>query len=168
MARNISSLDQTERMIVAAVDAVPAKLKAYTRTDWTGMLKKQVGDLGVALKCLVCASGFEDDFEKEWLYDLVWYENNKDGELIDVPLVLEAEWDQDFAGIKYDFEKLLLSRSKYKVMIFEGDSSTIPGTLARLSAIVTHCRLTVGGERYLFFAWNNSEDEFEVEHLITK
>jgi hypothetical protein len=168
MLRNISNLDQTEEMIVTAVEAVPEKLKISTRTDWTSTLKRQVGDLGKSLKWLVCASGFEDDFDKEWLYDLVWYENNDNSELLDVPLVLETEWDQDFAGIKYDFEKLLLSKARYKVMVFEGDSTTIPEALARLSAMVAHCRLTASGERYLFFAWNNSENRFEIEHIITK
>ena len=58
------------------------------------------------------------------MYDLSWCENHADGQfkgqLKSVPLILESEWNSSWDYIKYDFEKLLMGRAKYKIMIFQG------------------------------------------------
>src|SRR5690242_14508505 len=75
-------------------------------TVWTRTLKDKIGELGGELGYDVAIGGFREKFEKEWLYDIVWYQEDDEGRLIRVPLIVESEWDINYAGIKYDFEKL--------------------------------------------------------------
>jgi hypothetical protein len=65
---------------------------------------------------------------REWLYDLHWYTEDEEPYLpIRLPLVVECEWNPKrkgdkkkipYAGIKYDFQKLLVANSELRLMIF--------------------------------------------------
>lgn len=55
----------------------------------------------------------------EWLFDLVWYKENHNRQLIELRLVLESEWSHNKYDIKYDFEKLLIAKCDSKVMLTE-------------------------------------------------
>jgi len=64
----------------------------------------------------------------EWLYDLHWYVEGKSPyTTVRLPLVVECEWQQKrrgdkanpFSGIKYDFQKLLISNAELRLMIFK-------------------------------------------------
>lgn len=64
----------------------------------------------------------------EWLYDLHWYvEGRNYYTTTRMPLVMECEWQQKrkgdskvvFSGIKYDFQKLLVSNAEFRLMIFK-------------------------------------------------
>jgi hypothetical protein len=154
--------DAVERQIAAALDAVPGLVLNATNSAWTKAVKQQLAELGTKLGWRICTSGFPETHDNEWLYDMVWFRNNADGQLEDVGLVLESEWDLNFRGVKFDFEKLLLSKSKYKVMVFQGDSDTIPKTFNKLAGIVKGCSLTKEGEKYLFCAWDNTAKKFIV------
>ncbi|MBK6932871.1 MAG: hypothetical protein IPH12_19175 [Saprospirales bacterium] len=70
--------------------------------------------------------------------------------MLDVPLVLESEWG-DHVAYEYDFQKLLLARSKYKVMIFECGNHVIEWSKEQI-------RYFSGtkGDRYLFCSWQGS------------
>jgi hypothetical protein len=87
--------------------------------NWTTLFKDRLGELGEcsAYKYQICTSGFEGKYEREWLYDLVWYQENDQKKLIDIPLVVECEWKESLNEIKFDFEKLLLANSRYRLMI---------------------------------------------------
>lgn len=89
--------------------------------NWTNRIKKLLHLKGEELGYEVCASGIDCN-HGEWLYDIVWYENNEDGLLKSVPLVVESEWKRRYGDIKYDFEKLLLSNSDQRVMICQGQN----------------------------------------------
>jgi hypothetical protein len=89
---------------------------------WTIRVKKLIGDLGDKLGYKVCTSGF-DCYHGEWLYDLVWFLNNENGRLNSIPLVLECEWKRGLGDIQYDFEKLLLANSQFKVMICQANNN---------------------------------------------
>lgn len=87
-------------------------------SKWTEMLVAKLGRLGVANQFKVCASGFRGEFEKEWLYDIVWYNvEGHDEWLSRIPLVVECEWNKEPEEIKYDFEKLLVSNAEHRLMI---------------------------------------------------
>jgi len=108
----------------------------------------------------------------EWLYDFVWYDNNEFG-LNDVYLVVESEWknpwgNEDYSyDIQYDFEKLILARSIYKLMIFEGDNLDENSQyLDTLKKIVINCKLTRKGDRYMFAAWDKDKQEFYFDLQI--
>lgn len=62
---------------------------------------------------------FEYD-EGEWLFDLVWYKmSSKDNQIMEsIPLVLESELsNHSLAGLKVDFDKLLVASSSTKVFV---------------------------------------------------
>jgi hypothetical protein len=78
----------------------------------------------------------------EWLYNLVWYDG-RCGELRDVILAAEIEWatwahtDEDGLNkILYDFEKLLVARTEYRIIIFQGKNDFIDRTFERLEKSV--------------------------------
>ena len=64
----------------------------------------------------------------EWLYDLHWYTEvpGEDFMTNELPLVVECEWNPRFrndpripyGGIKYDFQKLLVTNAELRLMIF--------------------------------------------------
>lgn len=104
--------------IISTLRKIPKEILSGEKDSaWTKAVKQALGKLGVQKGYKICASGIE--YENEWLYDLVWYKEDNDNFLSSVPLVMESEWDKSFKAIKYDFEKLLLSKSKYKIMIFQ-------------------------------------------------
>jgi len=81
-------------------------------------IKKLLGDLGKRLGYKVCASTWDKKYNSEWLYDLVWYRENDEEYLVEVPLVVECEWGTNTKKhIKFDFEKLLLAKAGIKLMI---------------------------------------------------
>lgn len=94
--------------------------KFNNNTTWTSELKKSLAHMGTNLGYSVCTSGFKDDYEGEWLYDMVWYkEQLKEGinYLTEVPFVAEFEWNLHFNQIKYDFEKLLLANAELRLFV---------------------------------------------------
>ena len=95
-----------EDQIRFAISSVPEKFPVGAKnSDWTRAIFKAIGDLGNKLGFEICTSSSEGEFDGGWLYDLVWYKTNKDGDLESIPLVLESEWYRDYKDIKYDFEK---------------------------------------------------------------
>ena len=112
-------IEEIKELLTAFVkDAHDQKIKGDA--NWTYEIKKRLGELGLSKGYDVCASGFRDYFEAEWLYDLVWYiEEGKDDNrrLIDIPLVVESEWNMRPDYIRYDFEKLLAANAELKLMI---------------------------------------------------
>lgn len=90
----------------------------------TYKIKRVIGDIGMQkFNMGIAASGFPDEFDPEWLYDMVWYkmnENSKKFPCMDsIELVLESELSKKtWGGVKEDFDKLLVSNAKYRIMIF--------------------------------------------------
>ena len=118
------------------------------------------------------ASKLKSSENPEWLYDLVWYDNNQYG-LNNVLLIMESEWKNPFGNedyaydIQYDFEKLILGRSKYRLMIFEGDNSAENvSNLGLLKLVVANCQLSMPSDRYMFAAWDVEKQEFYFDLYI--
>jgi hypothetical protein len=157
--------DETERQIVKRLKSL--RLRGdYSDGNWTRQIKISIGTLGTKLGYSVCAGGpFQKyDFESGWLYDLVWYKENAFG-LIDVPLVLESEW-KTYAQIKYDFEKLLVARAKYRVMIFQATPANTESILSRLKQIIGHSEMKARGDRYLFAVVDPSGDVKDEHYVV--
>lgn len=117
------------------------------RKEDTKSVKKSLAKLGQDLKYKVGTNRLDKDFaeenkfnNREWLFDLTWYlETNRHYEITDLILAMECEWggqrvnahdDRDEYGeVKYDFQKLIVSVSKIKLMIFherkEGDFANL-------------------------------------------
>ena len=64
-----------------------------------------------------------NQFLGEWLYDVLWWHENDQGYAIDIPLVAESEWGGP-GKFQDDFQKLLLARSKYKVIVLPIENYT--------------------------------------------
>lgn len=108
---------------------------------------------------------------REWLYDLLWYrEDNNEGYCpIDFPLIVESEWEKrrkedkkgdPHSGIKYDFQKLLLSNTGLRLMIFNISKEKELNQLSEYfnNAITKYTPLKNG--EFLFVAFHDKEKSF--------
>lgn len=117
----------------------------------------------------------EKDYPKfvnrEWLYDLLWYEedNNEGYCPINFPLVVESEWEKrrredkrgdPHSGIKYDFQKLLLSNIGLRLMIFKISKEIELNQLSEYfnNAITKYTPLKKG--EFLFIAFHDKKKSF--------
>jgi hypothetical protein len=126
---NIDTRANEESDIVSEIkgtlESVQENAKDYkSAPDWTIAVKTAIGKLGQQHGFEVCASGCNSEngkgFHEEWLYDLVWYnEEEIAGQkfLTDITLVMESEWKMHIEDIRFDFEKLLLANAPYKLMV---------------------------------------------------
>ena len=69
--------------------------KVYGDYNWTNHIKRCLAELGSSNGFEICAATENKEYQNEWLYDLVWYKENSEGLLIDVPLVVESEWKRN-------------------------------------------------------------------------
>jgi len=121
----------------------------------------------------LAASKAKDANNSEWLYDFVWYDNNDNGDLNDVFLIAESEWKNplgngDYAeDVQYDFEKLIVGRAEYRLMIFEGnDMAEINPNVGQMMNVVKRCKLTKPGDRYMFAVWNTQVNDFHFDLYV--
>src|SRR6266481_9092664 len=81
-----------ESEIISAITSIPAAFPAPVGDRvWTVAIKRSLIALGKKKGYSVCTSGFPDDCEREWLFDLVWYRNEPPEHLREIGLVLESE-----------------------------------------------------------------------------
>lgn len=98
----------------------------------------------------------------EWLYDVTWLEYDRDGLLIDAPLVAECEWG-NFGNIKDDFEKLLLARAGVRLMIFDEPGSN--GIAERLAGMVRKFKGSRAEDAWLLAAWKRSDNDWSFRYF---
>jgi hypothetical protein len=131
---------------------------------WTRAIKNSLGRLGVSLGYTVYAA--ECDFEEngEWLFDMVWLE--QDEWVRSVPLVMESEWTPK--EVWDDFEKLLVARADHRVMVLWARTETQARTrIEELIKGVAAYRRTEPGDRYLFACWVDELDHFLTELYVS-
>lgn len=126
-------LTTTEQAIINVLQEFEAVASGILKgnTAWTKGIKRKLYKLGYEYGYTTCASGLDGDSEAEWLYDVVWYKEDGEGQdarIIDVPMVAECEWNGGIGHIKYDFEKLLLANAPLKVMICRATVDTMQAT----------------------------------------
>jgi hypothetical protein len=136
-----------------------------TPRQWTTQVKEDIGSLGVTHGWDVCTSGFTHRFEREWLYDLIWYRNSADGHLSEVYLVLESEWNGAAADIKNDFEKLLLAKAELKIMVFQCFDQNLSDLFELLERGIRAFEKRSANETYILAAFNNSSYSFDVRQI---
>ena len=132
-------MDDVEELIIEALQkmsTVALRRKWSSTTLWTSRVKQAIVDVGEQhYFCLTAANGCHSYQRKEWLYDVVWYLQDKTGYTIDVPFVVEIEWNHNgINGLREDFEKLLVACAKYRVMIFDAPDEY------RIRERITHIR----------------------------
>lgn len=126
---------------------------------WTRAIKNAIGRLGRDRDFEVF--GAQCDFENngEWVFDLAWFETDGDVAL-DMTLALESEWDP--RGVLEDFQKLLVSRARYRVMIFwQPSEAAWKRCEARLTDQIRRFKGSAPGDRYLLCCWCGEPDALE-------
>jgi hypothetical protein len=124
---NTPIISQIEEAVIEALKSITEEILPYNKiciTERTYIINTKLAQIGNAYGYDVCVNKnhCDGDHQREWLYDMVWYKENSDNMLIEVPFVLEMEWSNFDKEIKYDFEKLLISNSELRVMIFQKKS----------------------------------------------
>ena len=158
-----STVDSWETEITAGLMSIPKRARTGHWSDprWTREVKRVVGDIGMKHGFYVCASGSSKLFDNEWVFDLVWYKNDKDNHLISVPLALESEWLLGFDELKWDFEKLLVARALLRVFVHQARTKTaIDAAQRRLITLVSKFNGSARGDRYLLAGYNWKANEF--------
>jgi hypothetical protein len=143
---------------------------------WTLQIKKILDDIGRKTygtnvkngrEFFTAASGLMK--QHEWLYDLVWYEyDTNKNKLTNIYLVAESEWKTSWnkksylTDLQYDFEKLLLARSPYRLMIFDGYSEEeLKSYISHFNSIIDEYHHSQKNDRYMYAAWLNSNKNSE-------
>jgi hypothetical protein len=133
-------------------------------TAWTQKIKEVIGDIGIHHDYVVCASGFPEKFDGEWLFDLIWYKNNENGRLDNVPLVMESEWLKSYSDIRFDFEKLLVANSPIKVMVFQNRGDTFNEIFDKLAMGIKEYAFKTPAI-YILACYQLNIDEFVVRKI---
>lgn len=144
-----------------------------SRPAWTSAIKTVLCELKNEIDagkdiCLAAASNVDNSDWGEWLFDVTLYTYSKKPEPIrhlkEIYLAVECEWDFSFQEIQNDFEKLLVAKARYKLMIFQAKSNTsLEDTIKNLSIIIDKFP-SHSEERYMFVAYSNEDGDFHF-HL---
>ena len=156
---------QIEDQIVSALKSIPSQFpNGGSNREWTKAILLAIGKLGQELNYQVC--GLREHFQSAWLFDLCWYSSTApDGKLLDMPLALESEWDVKYEGIKYDFEKLLIAKSKFKVLVFQARGQTATDYYKEFEQGIRTYQGGSSGEIYLLACFDEDKWEFEIKRI---
>jgi len=157
----MTDIDEIEAKICKAIRSVPID---SLRGDgaWTKAIFKAIADLGTKMGYQICSSRSDGEYDSGWLYDLIWYENDEKGQLKSLPLILESEWNRNYAGIKYDFEKLLIARAKYKIMIFQAKGKKLPLFFEQMQSAIEAFHMASEDESYLLVCFDEDSWAFRL------
>jgi len=147
-------MDNIELAIQEALQPIPERAEKEGWVDenprWTKAVKEAIVEVGKKNEWYTAANQCETDAGMEWLYDVVWWKYDDKSYMTDVPLVAECEWGNE-NQIKWDFEKLLVSRSRYRLMVFQGGSEELVRRLFdKMRQWIENFHATTAGDRYLF------------------
>lgn len=137
--------------------------RGWSDTKWTSEIKNSLVEKGHTLGYEVSCSGCNDADCGEWLYDLAWYKYDKNRILKSLALAVESEWGS-YDEIKYDFEKILVSKAEYKLLIFQGNE--INSYIENLIDIINSYEGSEKGDSYLFTGWHWDEQNFIFYNYI--
>ena len=112
----------------------------------------------------------------EWLFDLHWYVEGKNPYTTTrLPLVMECEWQQKrkgdrkvaFSGIKYDFQKLLVSNAEFRLMIFKIKNLNDFNFLSEyFEDNISNYEQLLKNSKFLFIAFYDKEKTFYYTEII--
>ena len=134
---------------------------------WTTRIKDALCQLGHNVNCVVSANGCEAaDDNTEWLFDMIWWAGSNDNfeELI---LAMECEWSLSEYEIWWDFNKLLVVRSKYRVFIFNrSNDELIKNMFDQFKEAIKNFKSSNFGDRYLLAGYSSNKVDFIFEHFV--
>jgi len=159
----MQSFRQIEHEIIQRLESLlkTPVAQSLSEREWTVEVKRTLGSLGKEKGYKVCGSIPDEDFEPEWLYDLLWYTYDSEQNLTNIQLILEMEWATEFDEIKWDFEKLITGRADQRVMIFQTNNENgFENFCRRLIKSIATFKHSCAGDRYLFIGYNNKTKSF--------
>ena len=170
------NIQEMEPAILSVINAIPEearKIDGANDARWTRVVKEQFIQLGKQYGYFTCTSGFEE-CDGEWLFDLCWYANNDPKYEPDVEkrhmsqfvLALESEWNPSFTHIKGDFEKLLVVKAPFKVMIFQASNRTVDELFDKLEECIKFFSSKPVGERYILACYENNTGRFKTKVIV--
>lgn len=112
LSRGSCSVNQ----IVAEFRKVGREALQLEQKQWTEKVLTTLCKLGEKLDYKTRATGVPDG-GSEFLYDAIWINTDSGNRICSVPMVAECEWG-NLEQVSYDFQKLLLARSKVRVMVY--------------------------------------------------
>ena len=168
MAKSIP--DEMERKLIATLNNIASRLSSSNAgdADWTYYIKTDIGKLGKQ-NYSVCTAGHSRHFEPEWLFDLTWYATDGNDDFFsNLILACEIEWKTHKDCILYDFEKLLVARAKYRLMVFQSLQTTRKEWTKYLIAAIARNRDCLPDDRFLLACYDPTDEAFHFEHIIRK
>lgn len=154
-----------EARIRSAIRDIPRQFpEGGSDKKWTDAVKIALGELGEELGFDVCTAGVEGRFDHGWLFDLTWYKNSDKRQLRFLPLIAESEWKMDYESLRFDFEKLLVGKAKFKVMVFQAKGERAREHIRRLKDAILTYEGQKEGEIYLLACYDDDEGEFLIEN----
>ncbi|MFZ5452748.1 MAG: hypothetical protein ACOZF2_12905 [Thermodesulfobacteriota bacterium] len=144
----------------------------YTNEWWTKRIKSELCILGHEKGYSVSATGCER-LEKapetgEWLFDLIWAKGEGHPWIFrEMPLARECEWPLNENEIWWDFEKLLVIRSKYRIFIFDKRKrEDIERLFNEFNDAIHGFESSQKGDRYLLAGFSCEDNNFKFRQVI--
>ena len=161
-------LDDFERKIARELDCViPDEEQRGVMADasWTGRIKERICDLGHRNSYGVRTEGCSEANAGEWLFDLVWMENQTDTDrFTSMPLAMQLEWDRHLKEITAVFDKLLVAKARHKVLVFQGSSpEKVRNVMTVLVDRIRSFQPLSPDERYLLAGYSFEQQVFVYE-----
>jgi len=166
--------DDVERCAIVEIDDLIDRWRSAGKlggpSQWTTDVKTRFCRLGRKLGYKVCVKKGEVPCDEhdygEWLYDATWLRYDEGEYLLDCPLVLESENEQDDDSIWSDWQKLIIANAAHRVMLF-GKPSNSDRTRVFMKMIdeVDHYEQRRHGDRYLLAGWSD-EGEGTMEYVV--
>ena len=175
-----NSFDPFEDRICEKLNTIESKIKGDSNRDWTVAVFEILSELKKDNNKIAC-SKLDEKLKDcgEWLFDYVEYSENQIihdkteiSVLSDIHLIAEIEWSfytqkNYFIDIKYDFEKLLVGKSNYRLFIFEHkDLTFITESINSFKTIAKNFEKFETDERILFAAWHKGQGKFYFENFV--
>jgi hypothetical protein len=158
-------MDSTENTIRKALEEISSRAsfeKWESDRFWTAAVKDALVDIGNQLGFRTTGSGCNSTEGCEWLFDIMWYQVDDMKNTTDIYLVAESEWGNT-SEVYSDFEKLLVARSKYRVMVFQSTDETSANELINeMKNMTEKVKSTMENDRYLLACWNKDHWIFDV------
>jgi len=153
--------DKIETELIQALQQVCGQpdSRELSNTQWTRKVKSEIARLGKSLSYNVYAHSVENADDGEWLFDVCWLEYDQ-SLLKSAVLVVESEWNPH--GADDDFQKLVVARARYRMMIFEvTQQESRDSGFARLIKHAERYEFSTPSDRYLMCCWKNQEWNFD-------
>lgn len=165
--------EEAKKCRIEVIEAVKVTIDDFRQIkgatfSLTKSLLVHLSDAAGRLGYISCPS----ETDAEWLYDVVWYKMGVEDHLTNVFLTMESELsDRSINGIRYDFQKLLISNAPVKIMLClapSKESKGISKLTEKFQNWINACENVRPGEQFLIMIWDDYESDSVFEYQLMK